>query len=128
MKQKFILIIMAVVLVVALITLAAMPVISPAGDTGVLSEGVAADLAVMDSEAVLIADNNIAPVPAGGAGEMSMWIALGASLLTITIACRRGLNKLSNAIIMSLRRLSDSTGEGSRTAGGPNKFILPSAA
>lgn len=130
MKSKFILIIAAVMLIVALLAFA-VPAMSPDVDVGVSGEGIlaeTADLAVMDSGAVLLVEQ-ITPAPAGTAGHMFLWLALGATLLTVTIASRRGLiQKFLHSRIMSLRTTSDSTSEGAEMAGGPNRCITPAAA
>ena len=129
MKRKFILGMAVVLMIVALFAFVVMPAMSPGIGVAVAGESSlvgAMELAVMDSEAALIIDNAV-PVSAPIA-EISMWLALGAILLATSIAYRRGLTRLLNLTIMSLRRLSDSTNEGTKTAGGPNKFILPAAA
>jgi len=127
MKKKFIVGLMAVMLVVALLVFA-MPVMSPDTDTGVAGgspAAVTADLAVMDSEALIV--ENSAPAPAPIAGEASMWLALSAILVTIAVASRRRLYKLFYLTTLCLRSPSGNPASAMGT-GGSNKFILPASA
>lgn len=127
MKGKFIMIIMAVVLVVALIAFAvpvASPDVSGAASAGLVAS--TADLAIMDGEATLFIDSNVTPAPAATAAGMPIWLVTSAILLSIAVVCRRRL-KLSNIIGVFSRR-NDRINEGTVTGGGSNKFILPVAA
>lgn len=129
MKRKLIVVLAAISLIIALLFLA-MPVMSPDVDVGVAGGSVAADTAdldVMISGVALIPDSNTVPA-AAAAEETLIWLALGASLVTIAVVCRRRLHKLANLTLVSLRRLSGDTGEGAKMGGGPLKFILPAAA
>lgn len=129
MKSKLILTLAAISLIIALIFLA-MPAVSPDVDVGVAGGSVAADTAdldVMISGAVYVPGSNTVPAVAA-VDKTLMWLALGASLVTIAVASRRRLTNLLDLTIISLRRLSGSTNEGARMGGGPLKFILPAAA
>lgn len=125
MKRKLIMITMAVILVVALFAFA-IPVASSSADIGAADDGslvaVTADIAVMDSGTVLVADNTI-PASAVVADETFLWLALSATLLTIAVASARRLYKNIGS-----RGSSDSANEGAKVGGGPNKFILPVSA
>lgn len=128
MKNKLIMISMAVLLLAVLVAVT-MPA-SAAADNGV-AVGVSADaetvdLAVMSSEALIINEAAPAPAPAP-TGEAPMWIALGASLVTLAVvSTRRQLTKIISKI-WGMLSLSGSGGWPKRAlgTGGPNKFILP---
>lgn len=100
----------------------AAPIIAPDMDVGAGVAVETADLAVMNSEVLLIETEQV-PVSASTA-DMSLWLALGVTLLTLGVALRRKLQQLSSSMIISLRRISGNTGEGAKMGGGPNKFIL----
>lgn len=124
MKKKFIAIgIVAVMLIVMLCF--AVPA-SAAADVGV-AESITAETAnpaVMSSEALIIEQTAPAPAPAP-TGEAPMWIALGASLVTLAVvSTRRLLQKILSKIWgVSFRGLSGGPLSATGT-GGPNKFIL----
>lgn len=127
MKKKFIMVIAALILIVALFAIA-VPVMSP--DVGPTAGAVAltADLAPMDTGAALVIDKT-APVSAATAGEITIWLALSASLLTIAVVFRRSLAvKLFDLRAYILRRRNDSTLEGTGSSGVPRDCILPGVA
>lgn len=128
MKRKFILGLMAVLLVMALIAVA-MPVMSPETDGGLAGVSAAAgttDLVALESQATFIVEN--VPVAAATAGDTLPWLALGASLLTLAVVYgRRSIQKFYERAI-GLRSFNDVINEGAEKGGGPNKFILPAAA
>ena len=129
MKKKFIMILAAVILVVALfaITLPAMSPDVDVGAAGVVASVEAADLAAMDSGTVLIIDNT-APAPASTAGGIYMWVALGATLVTLAVVSRRKLFKLYDFMATGLRNLNDRTDESTGTGRSPRDCIMPAAA
>ena len=130
MKRKFILVLTAVMLIVALCAFA-LPAMVPDVAGGVAGAGAAAetaDLAVLESQAVLIVDNTPLASSAATAGETLPWLALGASLLTLAVVYgRRSYYEFLNKNI-DRRDVGGSINEGAEKGGGPNKFILPAAA
>jgi len=131
MKRKFILVLTAVMLIVALCAFA-LPAMVPDVAGGVAGAGAAAetaDLAVLESQAVLIVDNTPLASSAATAGETLPWLALGASLLTLAVVYgSRSTLKFLNIKNSGLRSFNDMINEGAEKGGGPNKFILPAAA
>ena len=130
MKKKFIFGLVAVMLIVSLIAFA-MPAMVPDVDGGVAGVSAAAetaDPAALDSQAVLIVDSNTLPASAAAAGEMSIWLALGASLLTLAVVYGRRSTQMFLTKSADLRGINNSINEGAEKGGGPNKFILPAAA
>ena len=124
MKKKFIMVLAAITLIGVLIALA-VPVMSPDVDVGAAGAGIAAevaDLDVMTSGAFGVLDNYTVPVPAV-AGETAIWLALGASLLTIAVACRRRLDNFLALRGISLRYLSGSIIEGAGMGAGTHPGI-----
>ena len=132
MKRKFIALgVVAVLLVVAILALFASPLmVAPDAEEAEMAGLVTvetADLAVMDSEAVLIIDNAMVPETISPT-ELIMWAALGVSLSIIAVANRRRLDNLLKNRILGLRSSDIIATTGAGTGGGTNKFIAPVAA
>lgn len=129
MKKKLILGLAVVLMIAALFVFMVMPAMSPDVGAGIVageSSPVAAmELAVIDSNMVLLEDNAV-PVSASIA-EISLWSVLGAILVTFAVVCSRRLPNFFDVKNASLRLSNDSTDEGAFSGGGPNKFILPAA-
>ncbi len=125
MKSKFI-VIVAAVLLLSVLAFLAVPALAPEPEVGAAGVGtavVAADLAVLNSIDVP------APVSAATAvGEPLMWLALGVSLVTITVVYRRRFATFFDLRSLNLRRMNDGTTEGTRPGGGPRDCISPAAA
>lgn len=130
-KKKFIAWgILAVVLIVALLLMFAVPLITAVDvDIGVAEEGMAAetaDLAIVDSEANSVIESYMV-ADSGNTTQIALWATLGASLSILAVVYRRRFSKLLHSVIMNLRS-SGASANSEVMAGGPNKFILPAAA
>lgn len=128
MKRKFILGLVAVMLIVALFAFA-LPAMSPDVDGGAGAAAITADLTALESQAVVIVDNTPLASSAATAGETLPWLALGASLLTLAVVYgRRSYYKFLMTKKIDQRDVGGSINEGAGKGGGPNRFILPAAA
>ncbi len=154
-KRKFIGNLMALLLIVALLAFA-LPAMSPDVDVGAASGSSsvgAADLAAMNSgaavlamspdvdvgaasgtvtAAVVITNSSVTPAPATPSAPaskvwgMTIWLVLGASLVTLAVAHIRRRYKTINLKTIGLCITSDDPV--SAMGGGPNKCILLVAA
>lgn len=125
MKRKFILILASVLLIMALAAFA-LPAMSP--DVAGGAAAVTTDLAILDSQAVLIVGNTPLASSAAAAGETLPWVALGASLLTLAGVYGRRSYYAFFIKNVDHRDVDGSINEGAEMGGGPNRFILPAAA
>ena len=125
--RKLIMVTVALLIVVMLFAFA-MPLMS--SDVGVAGESTSAgvaSLAVMDSEAALVIESNTVSASASIA-EISIWLALGAILVTFAVVCSRRLHNFFDVKNVSLRLSNGSTDEGAKTGRGPRDCIMPTAA
>ena len=129
MKNKFVLAVLAVVLIMALVSLA-LPGMTPmaafgTGDEVATAAAIDLPAATPQSGAVSIIDGNTAP--ATTSAGIFMLIVLGASLVIIAVVLRRGLN-FTNDTVISPRSMFNRFTEGADKGWRPRDCILPAAA
>ena len=129
MKNKFVLAVLAVVLIMALVSLA-LPGMTPIGAIGIGEEvatTAAIDLPTATPQSGAVFLQNGTPAPATTSAGIFMLIVLGASLVIIAVVLRRGLN-FTNDTVISPRSMFDRFTEGADKGWRPRDCILPAAA
>jgi len=157
LKTKFIGILAAVVVILALFAFAVPAMASPDVDMGpgemIAAPMMTAGLATLDSTElppmapdvdvgiaeiaapapalsalVQFTDKDAQPAPADTAQGSVLWLALSATLVTLAVAKRRTVHLVSSTTSHILRRMSGMrTSGGTGHGGGPNRCILPAS-